>query len=368
MSLAFVAVIVIGITVFFAAHAYIAIALIRLFPLCAEYAVSVSGLLIFLAFSFPVASIMMHLSESMMTRAMYFCAGLWLGAIVPCIVALTIALGMRRISSAFSSSVFPAALLMIAAAVVMIGVWKAFHPKIREVTASIEGLPEQWQGKRIVQISDVHLGAVYRSDFSQSIVDQINSIHPEAVVITGDLFDGADEHVDGLVVPFSGIRAPYGTFFVTGNHETYLGVARAISAVTAVGIRVLDGEVADLDGLKLIGIGYPERGTADTVLETLQSVSSEFSGYPNILLFHSPTHTEDFRSAGIGLQLSGHTHRGQEFPFNLVTAMIYHGLDYGLHQFGSYSIYTTSGAGTWGPTMRIGTDSEIVVITLIRKD
>lgn len=102
--------------------------------------------------------------------------------------------------------------------------------------------------------------------------------------------------------------------------------------------------------------------------KNVSAVISKLQGYnengPSILLYHEPAQTKEIKAMGIKLQLSGHTHAGQIFPYGFITSLVYPGVDYGLHVFGDYSIYTSSGAGTWGPTMRVGTNSEIVVITL----
>lgn len=324
-----------------------------------------------LSVSFFIASALVHVSESFLARGFYLLAGWWLGLLVNLLLAfLTVFIlywSARAVSYELSLSVLGMIAIIFAVFVSVYGAWNAFHPQVKEVTVGIKDLPEAWQGKRVVQLSDVHLGSVYRAEFLQSVVDQVNAAEPEAVFITGDLFDGMDGMLGDLTKPLGDLRPPLGTYFVTGNHETYLGVKESLTALQGTGIRILDGEAIDLDGVVLLGIGYPERGTIDSTSEKLLALKPQFDGRPTILLYHAPIYVEEFAKQGVSLQLSGHTHRGQQYPFNLVTSLIYKGFDYGLRTIGDYSIYTTNGVGTWGPAMRVGNTPEIVVITLERK-
>jgi predicted MPP superfamily phosphohydrolase len=252
----------------------------------------------------------------------------------------------------------------VAFAVSGYGVWHALHPRIKEVTVTIPNLPESWRGQKIAQISDVHLGHVYRADFLQKVVEQINQAQPKIVVVTGDLFDGMDGDLDTLAKPLDTLDAKLGVLFVGGNHETYLGTAKTLDILTKTKVRILRSEVVDKDGLLFVGIAYPEQGDNMSVVQTLASLQSSYVGKPTVLLCHAPSHIEEVAQMNIHLQLSGHTHQGQQFPFQWVTNLVHQGFDYGLYILGDYSLYVTSGVGTWGPTMRIGTQSEIVIITL----
>jgi predicted MPP superfamily phosphohydrolase len=173
---------------------------------------------------------------------------------------------------------------------------------------------------------------------------------------------------------------------VTGNHEGYLGLDGPLSVLKKTDIRVLNDEVVDLDGLQIVGISYPEYQRQNKARYLLKESGTFDSSSPSILLYHTPTNIEEdnknrvdqqnraywspdttmtlAKEAGIDLQLSGHTHNGQFFPFEFLTRKIYNGYDYGLHKDGRFQIYITSGTGTWGPPLRIGSSSEIVAIRL----
>lgn len=359
-------------TILLSAHALVYVSLTRIFPaLSSVQRTALFGSLLFLSVSFIAASVLVHASESFLARGLYLFAGWWLGFLTNLILALlalwAIVLLGRAIHFAVPLPVAGMCAIALAAIVSVYGAWNAFHPEVKEITVRIKNLPEAWQGKRVVQLSDVHIGSVYRADFLRSVVDQVNAAEPEAVFITGDLFDGMDGMLGDLAQPLGDLRPSQGTYFVTGNHETYLGVDKAFAALEGTGIRILDGEAADLGGLMVVGIGYPERGTIDSTPEKFMALKPQFAGHPTILLYHAPIYVEEFARQGVSLQLSGHTHKGQQYPFNLITRLIYKGFDHGLRTIGDYSIYTTNGVGTWGPAMRVGNTPEIVVITLEKK-
>jgi predicted MPP superfamily phosphohydrolase len=232
------------------------------------------------------------------------------------------------------------------------------------VQVNIQNLPPEWRGKKVVQLTDVHLGHILGSAFLSQVVERINAEEPAAVFITGDLFDGADGRLDELVRPLDGFHAPLGTYFVTGNHETYLGTERAYAALKTTRVRILRDERVDLNGLQVIGMSYPERGFSRDLGEAIRKLAGFDPQRPSILLYHAPAQTAQAKAAGISLQLAGHTHHGQIFPFQFVTWRVYGKYYRGLHVEGDYTIYTSSGVGTWGPPMRTGDRPEITVIHL----
>jgi hypothetical protein len=195
-------------------------------------------------------------------------------------------------------------------------------------------------------------------------VDKVNAQKPSMVLITGDLFDGALGNLEQKVAPLNRLEAPQGIYFVTGNHETYLGAHHALEALRTTPVKVLADECVVVDGLQIIGISYPERGHSLRFAEKIARLKGFNANQPSILLYHAPTQIEAAKAAGINLQLSGHVHQGQLFPLQFVTRLIYGKYHYGLHQEGDFTLYTTSGTGLWGPTMRTGNHPEIVVLEL----
>lgn len=343
----------------------------------------------FLAISFLAAFLLLRWTENPWTIQFYRFAAIWFAIFVK----LMLAVGATWLlyASVAMTGAAPASFRGLASGCVLLaltwllyGFWNAFHPIIKPVEIALENLPEQWRGRRIVQLSDVHLGHFHGPASMMRLAERVNSLQPDLVVVTGDLFDGMTDGLPEFEAALKQLRARYGVFFVTGNHEVYAGLRRCLDLVSRTDIRVLFNEVVQVDGLCLMGVAYP--GIRDkSEIRGLGDLSPSASlRRPCILLFHTPTdirhdHDQDRRTAtyfrpdtsfalskelGVSLQLSGHSHHGQFFPLGLLTRWIYGGYDYGLHREGGFTVYTTSGVGTWGPPMRTGTSPEIVAITL----
>lgn len=350
-------------------HYFFYFSLIRFFSIINPLSKNI--LLAVIAFggvSFILALILARWWENFFIRAFYFISGFWLGLlgnlIMAAVVVWLIVLMAQFAGSNANKAAFGAIFFALTLIYSLYGVVNAFNPRIKNISVSIPNLHEQWKNKKIVQLSDIHLGLVYQESFMRDIVGKVNSANPEMVVITGDYFDGMGDDLNSLSKPLNDIQAEKGVFFVTGNHETYLGAEKVFTALEKTKVKILRDEVVDVDGLKLIGINYPGRGENKDVPAMIQSLEKYFSGKPNILLYHSPVYLDQFKKSGVNLQLSGHTHKGQIFPVGYITKLVYKGYDYGLHQIGDFTIYTTNGIGTWGPAIRTGNTPEIVVITL----
>ncbi len=244
------------------------------------------------------------------------------------------------------------------------GVWNATHPRVTRVTVRMKDLPPEWHGKTIAQITDLHLGFSVGPAFAERVVQMVNAERPNAVVITGDLFDGDDAGLDRLAETLNGLDPPMGTYFITGNHETFVGVARAEAALRRTRVRVLNDEMVAPGGLQIIGIAYPERGEHKDIAAAIRNVRGFDPAKASLLLYHSPVQIPKIKATGVRLQLSGHTHRGQLFPFQFITRRVYGKYDCGLNQEDGFTIYTSPGTGTWGPRMRTSARAEIAMIRL----
>ncbi len=321
-----------------------------------------------LSISFLIGMLLVHRYQHGISGAIYLISALWLGAFLYLLIAMILTWTGGGISALITGSAHlrPLAAVFLVAAIAysLWGLWSAANPAVTEITVPIRNLPRQWEGRKIAQISDVHLGAIIRSGFLRQVVKKVNKLTPDMVVITGDLFDGVGDDLKKLVQPLSELRPPLGTYFVTGNHETYHGVEDCIAALKNLPIRTLRNEIIDLDGVQLIGIEFPMREQRADLEPVLQRLDQD---KPTIALFHMPAGMDAFKKAGVGLLLCGHTHVGQMWPFNYITHAVYHGYDYGLKTDGDFSIYTSSGTGGWGPPYRTGTRPEVVVVTLVAK-
>ncbi len=236
--------------------------------------------------------------------------------------------------------------------------------RITRITLQLHDLPSEWKGKHAVWVSDTHLGPVRNDGFAQRIATIVQGLHPDIIFVGGDLFDGEPVDLDRIIEPFSKLSAPYGTYFITGNHEEFGDKTPYLQAVRRAGLHVLNNEMVEIGGLQIIGVDYIDTRREDQFKEILQKININRSK-PSILLKHAPLNLQVAKEQGISVQLSGHTHHGQVFLLRFVTSRVYHGYDYGLKWFSDLLVYTSSGAGTWGPPMRIDTRPEIAFITFI---
>lgn len=241
------------------------------------------------------------------------------------------------------------------------GLWNASRLRITSISVNLPNLPAAWRGRTVALVTDLHLGSVRSARFARSVVAKLQSLQPDAVFISGDLFDGPEANPDKLIEPWKTISAPAGIFYVTGNHEEFGDRANLIAAVQRVGIRVLNNEKVDVHGLQIVGV---HDGEADDPRQfrTLLRQAELDGSRASILLAHQPSNLAIPDEAGISLQLSGHTHGGQVWPWTWVAALVHGRFNSGLNRFGKLLVYTSSGAGTWGVPMRVGTKSEIVLI------
>lgn len=327
--------------------------------------------LLALCVSYILSSIIAHRWDNTFTKLFYWLSAAWSGLLVNLLLASLILWIINKLIITFSIniSIFPLAVFFYVIALIfsLYGGWNAFHPVVKNIEVKIKDLPVEWQNKTIVQLSDVHLGHIYGPEFMTWIVARVNDIDPKAVMITGDLFDGMDGNLEGFIAPINHIKAENGVFYITGNHETYLGLDRTFKAIDKTKLKVLDDQMVIVEGLQILGMRYPVRGEKENLQKIVNNQKVD-RNKPLVLLHHVPDNIAEAKAIGVNLELSGHTHKGQLFPFFLLTKLIFKGYDYGLHTEGDFNIYITNGVGTWGPPMRTGNRPEIVAIKLIKKD
>jgi predicted MPP superfamily phosphohydrolase len=256
-------------------------------------------------------------------------------------------------------------LFTIAAVTGISGLFNARWTRITRTTVRLPDLPATWRGRRAALVSDLHLGHVRNGSFLRRIIAKILKERPDAVFIAGDLFDGMAIHLPEAAEPLKQLAAaPYGAFFVAGNHEQFGDDSKYLKAVAVTGVRVLSNEKVDIDGLQIIGVPYLHATEPRHFSSVLHAIGVD-RHRASILLTHAPDHPEVAAEAGVSLQLSGHTHSGQFFPWIWVARRVYKQFAYGLSRIGEMFVITSSGAGTWGPPLRLGTNPEIVLIEFL---
>ena len=254
-----------------------------------------------------------------------------------------------------------AVLFGLAVMATVYGLINAACLRTTRVTVKLPHLPEAWQGRTAALLTDLHLGPLSGPDFLRRVLARLRILQPDAVFISGDLFDGPTLGLDALVAPWSEFSVPRGIFYVTGNHDEFAERSIYLDAVRRVGIRVLNNEKTSLDGLQIIGVHDSEAENPTELRSILHQVQVD-PMQSSILLAHRPVNLSVAEAEGISLQLSGHTHGGQIWPWNLLVSRIYGRFSHGLSRLGKLQVYTSYGVGTWGPPLRIGTKSEIVLI------
>lgn len=243
---------------------------------------------------------------------------------------------------------------------------------VREISVPISGLNPGLDGFRIVQISDLHVGYTIGRQYVEAVVDCVNDLNGDIVAITGDLTDGTVEQLRPDVAPLARLQSRYGSFFVTGNHDYYYGHGREwVEEAQRLGLDALVNEfrVIEHQGGRALIAGVPDYKAGDFVEDHASSPADSLADAPEtdvrILLAHQPRSAAAGASAGFDLQLSGHTHGGQIFPFQLV-ARLTQPFIAGLHRVEDMWLYVNRGTGYWGPPFRLLAPSEITVLTLIR--
>ena len=319
-----------------------------------------------LSFSLLISMTLAHFSNLAIVRWFYIAVSTWHGFLVNFFLA-SLSCWLIFVITKYANvnlnfKILLASLFAIAVAISTYGIWNAQHPQLKNITVSIANLPQQWQNEKIIFISDIHLGAVNKAPFIKKIVEQINTVNPEMVLIGGDYFDGSLSEYNSLTDPLKNIKSKFGTYFVNGNHESYIGEQGADQALQSASVKILKDEIINVDGLNIVGADFTnDFGNKQSVEELLKKVNAEEA---NIFIHHEPRYTDLAKASGIDLQLAGHTHYGQQFPFQFFTWLVYKKYHNGLHTEGNYTSYTSNGAGTWGPPIRINNTPEIVVITL----
>ena len=322
----------------------------------------VAGLL---SVSFVGASLVGFRYTNWLVRAFYRVAAVWLGWLTFLVLAAIpawIVLGITKLGSLPLD--FHRLVEWLFGAAVATGIYAVFNAnwvRTMRIRVQLPNLPPAWRGRRVALISDVHLGQVRNGGFLRRMISKILHEQPAAVLIAGDLYDGTPLDVERAAEPLQKLTAPRGVYFIAGNHEQFGDDTKYLNAVEKAGVRVLRSEKVDIDGLQIVGVSYRDAANGSVLASTLRGLGID-RNRASIFLTHAPDHAEIAEAAGLSLQLCGHTHLGQYIPFTWMVRRIYGQFAYGLSRIGNMQAYTSSGAGTWGPPLRLGSNPEIVIL------
>ncbi|MBZ5651242.1 MAG: metallophosphoesterase [Acidobacteriia bacterium] len=326
---------------------------------------AMSIVLALLSVSFVLTSLLAWHSSRVVVRVLYTLSAVWLGTLSFCFLAACLCwasyggarlLGLHPDGRELVVVFFGFALLAS-----LYGIVNAAWTRVRRVSVKLPNLPASWRGRVAALVTDTHLGHVRGSGFMRRIVTTLTQLRPDIVFIAGDMYDGTVARVREFAQPWARLAAPLGAFFVLGNHEQFSDSAKYLDAVEYSGVRVLNNEKVTVDGLQIVGVHYSDSTNDDHFRSVLRQADLD-RDRASILLTHAPDRLKIAEEEGFSLQLSGHTHGGQFFPFTWITSRIYGKFVYGLQRLGNLIVYVSYGAGTWGPPLRLGTTPEIVLI------
>jgi predicted MPP superfamily phosphohydrolase len=320
---------------------------------------------VLLSVSFVSASLLAWRYNNALMRAFYSVAAIWLALFNFLFFAACACWAIYGASRIFRWQIDGRLLagLSFGAALVagIYGIANAAWLRVKRVRVRLPGLPESWRGRVAALVSDTHLGHVRGLGFMRRVVALVNRAKPDIVFLAGDVYDGTAVNAERLASPLREIVAPHGTYFVTGNHEEFRDPGQYIAAISKAGVRVLKNKKITVDGLQIVGVFYHDSTWEPRLQEILQGASID-RARASILISHEPRHLAVAEREGISLQVSGHTHGGQMIPWTRFAARIFGRFVHGLQRFEKMLVYTSYGAGTWGPPARVGTYAEIVLI------
>lgn len=368
-------------------HYYFWIRLVRDVSLPENWSRALTVVVVGLAILIPGSLIAMLVLGRQTTAPLLFVAYVWMGLCLLLVISLgfgDLGRGLANLVQylwrdqppadperrVLAARMFGASAAVATAGLTLVATRMGLGPvAIKRLDVSLGRLPKALSGFRVVQISDVHVGPTIGRSFVETIVQQVNALKPDLIAITGDLVDGSVAELEASVAPLAQLSATHGVFFVTGNHDFYSGADSWCAHLKKLNISVLRNQHVTLrqgeDCLDIAGVddysstAHPEGPDADV----REACAGRDTTRELILLAHQPRHIRAAERHQIGLQLSGHTHGGQMWPWNYLVRLG-QPLVTGLAKFGETWLYVSNGTGYWGPPMRLGAPAEITEITL----
>jgi hypothetical protein len=375
-----------GLTASLLMHLYVRRRLVQDARLPPPWPRLLSAVLVVMAVVMPAGMVLTRAAPAGLTRVVAWPLFTWMGLVfVACLILLAVDVARvaarvvlklarvqptdpgRRLALQRGLAVGVAGATMGLSGAGLRRVWPG--PVVKEVSVTLPHLPRELDGFTMAHVTDFHLGLTLGQHDAETVVETVNGMRPDLVAVTGDLVDGTVEGLTDVVAPLRNLVSTHGTFFVTGNHEYYAGLEAWMERLTRLGFRVLRNERVsvgegpasfDLAGVHdfaaaRFGTGHvPDLGAALRGRDASRAL---------VLLAHQPRAFPEAAAAGVGLQLSGHTHGGQIWPWGYA-AYLQQGYLKGLYREGAAQMYVSCGTGYWGPPSRLGTESEVTRVIL----
>jgi len=302
----------------------------------------------FLAMVYTIFAVLFGLLTQLMLFGFLFFIRSILVTKIACLKAKCIFPNTKKVAQSF---------IVIVVVFFLLGTYNAFFPRVKTINLDSDKISSIGEETSFVHLSDIHLGAIYRPFYLERIAKQVNKLKADYIIISGDLFDGSDMQLEEFIPALKSFLAP--VIFVPGNHDVYILEKEILTTTESAGIFTLSDEAIIIDDVEIIGFNYVSHGDSNIrrVIDNLQVNKDNY----RIVVNHVPVDHAEALALEADLMLSGHSHRGQIFPFSLVTNWIYGKYAYGLENYENMLVYTSAGTGTWGPPLRTLLPGEIIL-------
>lgn len=352
-------------------HYFIYLNLINIFSVPPKYKIIIFFILFLFASSFIISSIISHFYNNIFTRIFYYISSSWLwiasNLFFAFIFLALLIFVLKFFHINYNHKIIWSIFILFSILAFIYWVYNANNPVLKNVEIKINNLPKSWESKKIIMFSDLHLWAIIRENFLKKIISMINKENPDIVFIPWDFFDWTDWNLEHLKEEINDIKAKDWIYYVFWNHETYIWKEKSKKLISWTKIKLLNNEFIDIDWVQIVWIDYFEwfssKQNLNQVFSDLEKTWFDKTK-PSILLFHTPTLTEEFKNFWINLHLAWHTHKWQFWPYSYITSLIYSWKDHWLYTNWNYNLYTSNWIWTWWPQTRIWNSPEIVVLKL----
>ncbi len=309
-----------------------------------------------LSVSYFAASVGVRTIQSVLADYFYFVAATWLG-VVFLLFSFLVVYELAHLTTGFDSVLVLSSILVLVGGLSTYALVQGRALVVQEHTVPIESLEHPI---RVVHLSDIHVGTVHQRQYLQRVVAETNALHPDIILITGDLFDGSAPIDEEILTPLNELKAP--SFFSNGNHEEYEGLTRVKDTIRNLDLQLLDNTMVEWEGIQLIGVNDRQSLHGTSLEGVLGSIQID-EHKPTLLMYHSPSDWNVARKHGVDLMLSGHTHNGQIYPFNVLVRLFFNYMN-GIYTEEGKHLHVSPGTGTWGPPMRLGSRNQITLLHL----
>jgi predicted MPP superfamily phosphohydrolase len=371
--------------VFFAvyggANYYIFIRGWRVLPNDSRIKISYLIVFLFLALSYILGRILGRFAVCALSQWLTWIGSFWFGVMLY-LFCIVVVVDLLRLGNHFfhwfpiwitanadrTKQLTALATIVVTSVVMIVGYRNALNPRVELIDVTIPKSTEKTESLTIALVTDIHLGTIIKNHRLAYMVDMINGLHPDIVLLAGDIVDEDVRPViaDNMGETLRNIRSRYGTYAVTGNHEYYSGVEESVRYLSDHGVTVLRDTATTIDE-RLILVGREDRTFTQMTGRERKPLEQILAGVdknlPIIMMDHQPFGLHQAAQSNIDLQVSGHTHNGQLWPIQLITRMIFD-LSWGYKKVGSTHYYVSCGYGTWGPPVRVGNQPEVVQINI----